>query len=129
MADYGQEYGLPTLSQAQANAIASDPDAPVWRSAAGVDWNLTDHNDGNWCISAVQDVYQILELNKAMFTENSGWNWDKSMRRCASIPHGLRLKWLVEEGWDAWNPEHEDALKKKLNDPDYRHLRTAPGRV
>ncbi len=105
------------------------PGRPLWKSSAGVEYSMEAGEGGQLIIHSTQDVYAILEHNKAMLTENNGYNWDKSMRRCASIPHGLRLKWLLDEGWDAWNPEHQDALTKKLNDPDYRHLRTAPGRV
>lgn len=103
---------------------------PLWRSDAGVTWSMEDVGDGeNYAIHSAQDVWAILEYNQAQFTHNDGWNNDRTMKRCASIPVGLRYKWLVEEGWDAWNPDHDDMLKRKLNDPDFRKLRTAGGRV
>lgn len=45
------------------------------------------------------------------------------------IPASVGLKWLVEEGIDMWNPNHMDALKRKLMDSDYRHLVPGMGRI
>jgi|GEM_PF-2406986 len=117
-------------SHAHADAVARDPDAPIWRSSAGVDWHIKDTADGI-VIQGVQDVWGILEANKAMFTENDGWSkGEKFMRRAATIPAQLRLKWLLEEGFDAWRPDiYWDAIRKKLNSIEYRHLRTADWRV
>lgn len=101
---------------------------PLTTSAAGTRYTVGVDGD-KVIVQASADVSAMLEMNKRMFSANEGWGWAKSMRRCASIPHILRLKWLVEEGWDAWKEEHEDALNKKLNDAEWRHLRTAPGRL
>lgn len=102
---------------------------PLFTSEAGTRYSIEGDGEGQLLIHAEADVYAMLEANKAMFNANDGWSWSRCMRRVASIPNVLRLKWLFEEGWDAWNPDHQDALDKKLNDPDYRHLRTAPGRI
>lgn len=130
MAEFVDGYTPRHLSAAQAQAVASNPDAPIYRSAAGVEWHMKDTPDG-LVIQGVQDVYSLLETNKAMFTENDGWSkGEKFMRRAASIPMHLRMKWLIEEGWDAWRGDlYWDKLKQKLNDPEYRHLRTADWRV
>jgi len=119
------------VSAEEALRRAANQDVPIWRSDAGVDWYVKDNNDGNLIIQGAQDVYDLLELNKAMFTENDGWSkGEKFMRRAASIPHSIRLKWLVEEGWDAWRADlYWDRLQRKLNDPDWRYLRTADWRV
>jgi hypothetical protein len=116
--------------------VNDDPKAPSlqwtadgFKTSVGTQYRFHDDGEGGLLLEGVQDVYSLLEYNKACFTENSGWTWDKSMRRCATIPHMLRMKWLLEEGWDAWKDEHADALKRKLNDPEYRYLRTAEWRV
>lgn len=101
---------------------------PLLRTDAGISYTL-ENRDGQLYVNAVGDVYAMLEANKAMFNENAGWSWSRCMRRAASVPSVLRLKWLWEEGWDAWKAEHQEMLDKKLNDPDWRHLRTAPGRI
>lgn len=111
-------------------AVCRDESLPIYRSAAGVDWHMKDTPEG-LVIQGVQDVYSLLEVNKAMFNHNDGWSkGEKFMRRAASIPHHLRYKWLLEEGFDAWRPDlYWDKIKQKLNDIDYRHLRTAGWRV
>jgi hypothetical protein len=115
---------------ANIDEVARNEDLPIFRSAAGVDWYMKDTPEGI-VIQGAQDVYSLLEANKAMFSENDGWSkGEKFMRRAASIPMHLRMKWLIEEGWDAWRPDlYWDQLKRKLNDIDYRRLRTADWRV
>lgn|GEM_PF-937839 len=89
-----------------------------------------DDGAGGLLIHSVQDVAPILERNKAMANHNDGYSPSRELRRVAFIPNIVRLKWLNEEGWDAWRPDlYGERLAAKLNDPDWRFLRTAPGRV
>ncbi len=76
-----------------------------------------------------QDVAPLLDRNRAMATHNDGYSESREMRRVASVPAIVRQKWLIEEGWDMMDPAHADKLARKLNDPDWSYLRTAPGRV
>lgn len=81
-------------------------------------------------IHSVQDVGPVLEWNKAAQNHNDGYTADRTMRRAAFIPNIIRNKWLQEEGWDAYRPDlYGDKLIQKLNDPEWRYLRTAPGRL
>jgi hypothetical protein len=48
--------------------------------------------------------------------------------KVASIPPALVEKWLKEEGFNIFTAS-EVEIARKLNDPDYRKLRTAHGRV
>ncbi len=102
---------------------------PLYTTASGarLSWR-PDANGGGAVISAT-DVAPVIERNKAMANHNDGWAPSRDLRRVASIPFALVHKWLVEEGWNALDPKHADRLRAKLNDPDWRHLRTAPGRV
>lgn len=83
--------------------------------------------------AATQDVAPMLERNKQMATHNDGYSDSRELRRVASIPYGIGLQWLNDEGW--WfmdadkDPEVAKKLAEKLNSSDYQHLRTAPGRV
>jgi hypothetical protein len=89
-----------------------------------------DDGAGGLLIHSVQDVAPILERNKAMANHNDGYSPSRELRRVAFIPNIIRLKWLNEEGWDAYRPDlFGEKLVAKLNDPEWRHLRTAPGRV
>lgn len=82
-------------------------------------------------IGSVQDVNPILEQAAASRNDPSqpwrregggemGW-W-----KVASIPLVLVEKWKREDGIDVFNKDHTDAVVKKLNDPDYAYLKTAP---
>jgi len=73
-----------------------------------------------------QDVEPILELNKEK--QKAGREYyarDKDLWRVASIPASVQLKWLVEKGVDLMNPDHWPEVKKLLNDPEWKYLKTA----
>lgn len=102
---------------------------PFYRSSYGIQHYRRANDDGTVSYAASQDVGDILDLNKALATENDGWNKARDMRRVASIPVMVMVKWKAELGVDVLNPDHKDAVVKLLNDPDYAYLRTAPGRI
>lgn len=100
----------------------------LFRSSMGIDhWLVEDENGSR--IASTQDTTAILDRNKAMATHNDGYSADRSMRRVASVPYVVALKWLNEEGWWMFDPANADKLARKLNDPDWRHLRTADGHL
>lgn len=81
-------------------------------------------------IESVQDVAPVLERNKALQNaDDRGWSPSRELRRAAAIPDIVILKWRSEEGIDVFDPNHWPAVKRKLNDPEWRYLRTAPGRL
>jgi len=45
------------------------------------------------------------------------------------IPASVGLKWLVEDGLDMWNPDHQDGIMRKLMDSDYRYLVPGQARI
>jgi hypothetical protein len=99
----------------------------LFTSSVGIRHFWRDDGDRTSVVS-LQDAEPILERNKAMAAHNDGYTPSRELRRVASIPLILVLKWLNEEGWYAFDPNARDRLKRKLNDPEYRWLRTAPGR-
>ena len=78
-----------------------------------------------------QDVTSLLDRNKALFNEPD--HRKHGMKECfmhaATIPPILIHKWLKEEGIDFFKKEHWPRVQKKLNDPEYRYLRTSTGRI
>jgi hypothetical protein len=79
-------------------------------------------------IETVQDVAPILEHNKALQNQDDrGWSPSRDLRRAATIPDIIVLKWRNEYGIDVFNRNHWPAVKRLLNDPEWRYLRTAPG--
>jgi hypothetical protein len=72
----------------------------------------------------IQDVEPILERNKALQTIPQKSDWG---RHVASIPCVIIEKWMNEEGVDLLRMSGEEFarfIRKKINDPDWRHLRT-----
>jgi len=99
-------------------------------SEMGVVHTWHDNGDGTYTILSEQPVLkQVLEENKAMYNDGDGYSPSREMRRAAHIPAILQLKWLQEEGWDAYDTRNWDKLKAKLNSNEFLHLRTAPGRL
>ncbi len=94
----------------------------------GVRKDYRHDGEGGVIVRTSQDVAPLLDRNKAMANHNDGYSESRELRRVASIPAMVRLKWL-EEGWDCLDPNCADKLMRKLNDPDYAYLRTAEGRL
>jgi hypothetical protein len=79
-------------------------------------------------IETVQDLAPILERNKELQkADDRGWSPSRDLRRAATIPDIMVLKWRNEYGIDVFNRDHWPAVKRLLNDPEWRYLRTAPG--
>lgn len=93
-------------------------------------WHEHDPVLGKTRIIYEQDVEPIIEANKtrqlnqgkAMDTGGDWWH-------AAHIPDAVWMKWRIEEGIDIFNRDHMPAVKRKLDDPDYRHLRTGVFRL
>jgi hypothetical protein len=99
------------------------------KSPTSVKRDFVSNNDGTYSIVASQDLTAIIDRCKAMATHNDGYTPSRDMRRVAFIPDIIAVKWLNEEGWWYLDPNAKEQLNRKLNDPDWQHLRTAPGRV
>ena len=78
----------------------------------------------------IQDVSPILENNKKLYKQtDGGYGPTREWRRVASIPNIVLEKWLKEDGIRYWDSEDTHKLAAKLDDPEWRFLRTAPGTV
>jgi hypothetical protein len=80
--------------------------------------------DGTLAVRHYQDVEDIIERNKRLRNAPQKSDWG---RHVATIPNNILLRWMLEEGVPVFGmPAHEwdKFLKKKLNDPDWRDLRT-----
>ena len=77
--------------------------------------------------SATQDVEPILERNQRLRGEPQRSDW---ARHVATIPNVILLKWLNEahaRGDTAlrmFTKEFDALVKRKLEDPDWKYLRT-----
>ncbi len=86
-----------------------------------------DESTGDFAIETVSDVGPILEANKRQWNDGDGYTPSREMRKIASIPLVILEKWKNELGIDWNNKNHAPAIRRLLNDPDWRYLRTAPG--
>ena len=85
------------------------------------------HTDDTVVHHAVQDIEPLLELNKKEYNKDyihGGIETKDGMRKVASIPLIIIEKWKSELGIDALNNDHWPRIKKLLNDPEYKYLRT-----
>lgn len=72
-----------------------------------------------------QDIEPLLNLNKKEFNGDAQFGSPgKDMRKVASIPLIIIEKWKRELGVDVMNKDHMPKVKKLLNDPEWRYLRT-----
>ena len=81
---------------------------------------------GKTVIYTEQDVTPILEMNKALQNDtdaskqgikNGWWHYGQ-------IPNIIIEKWKNDHGVDVFNKDHQKAVFKLLNDPQYRYLKT-----
>lgn len=83
---------------------------------------------GSYAIRYQSDVGPTLEENKAQYND-PGRSVEGLGRKVASIPNVVAMIWLVRYGIDAFKKEHRPAVRKLLNDPEWRFLRCSPGRL
>jgi len=92
----------------------------------GITTTFESDGDGKFRLTETQDVQAILDHNQRRATEaHGGWTESKDMRYVGSIPLSIIHKWKVEKGIDVFNKDHWPAVKRLLNDPDWRKLRGA----
>lgn len=87
-------------------------------------------SDGDLHVERTQDVEPILDHNK----EISGLQqpFAGAFRHVATIPLVILEKWMNEEGAPVMSMSKNEFarfVKKKLNDPDWRYLKTTDGTV
>lgn len=83
-----------------------------------------DPNGKDLTVEHVQDVEDIIERNKALQKETQRSDWG---RHIASIPNVILVRWMLEENVNVLGMSSDEwgrFVKRKLDDPDWRHLRT-----
>lgn len=68
------------------------------------------------------DNAPTLERNKRL-AATEGFGKSKDLWLAASIPVGVQYEWLVRHGVNLWDTNHRGAVKRLLNDSEYRYLR------
>jgi len=80
--------------------------------------------DGDRCIiRRSADIEPIIEANKRSANDGIVQNKGRDMRFAARIPPEVQLLWLQQYGVRAWDKNHKGAVRRLLNDPEWRYLR------
>ncbi len=82
-----------------------------------------DSNGDDLTVEHLQDVAPILDHNAALRAEPQKSDWG---RHIASIPNVILVRWMTEDGVNVLGMTGEEwgkYIKRKLDDPDWRHLR------
>ena len=90
-----------------------------------------DHATNKTIIHTVQNCSDIISRNRRLAAdeEHMREGIKDDMMHCASIPIVIQYKWLREYGVDIYNKDHWPAVKRLLNDPEWRYLKSIPGKI
>jgi len=84
---------------------------------------LFSEHSGEYAINhKSQDLTKLLDQNKRLQQEDHSIK--DEFRLSARIPVGIYYEWKNKFGVDLYNKNHKDAVRKLLNSPDYRYLKT-----
>ena len=84
-----------------------------------------DEQTGETHLQYVQDVEALIDRNKALHnTEHQKKGIKNSWMHAATIPDIVQLQWKKKYGVDIYNQDHWPKIKKLLNSPEYRYLKT-----
>lgn len=97
-------------------------------SSASLEAFHYDEDTQRFAVETRQDVEPILDANKRAQADGDGYTPSREMRHIARIPNVVIEKWINELGVNVFNKDHAPAVRRLLNDPDWRFLRTSPGR-
>lgn len=89
-----------------------------------------DTQDGNFSITHEQVVDDILERNKKLAndTDRTKHGIKEEWFHYATIPNIIQMKWSQEIGGDIMARENRKELFKRLNDPEFKYLKTTHAR-
>lgn len=88
--------------------------------------------NGEARVRATADVEIVLKRNRELYNQGDGYSESRELRRVATIPPSVAMKWLTEEGINVYDQHDKDnwaRVAAKLDDPENLYLRTAPGTV
>jgi mannosyltransferase OCH1-like enzyme len=84
---------------------------------------LFSEHSGEYAINhKSQDLTKLLDQNKRLQQEDH--HIKDELRLSARIPVTIYYEWKNKFGVDLYNKDHAQAVRKLLNSPDYRYLKT-----
>jgi hypothetical protein len=80
-------------------------------------------------IETIHNVQPIFDNNREqLLSGHDGYSPDRTMRKVASIPEGI-VAILFKMGINIMDDNDWPKVAALLDDPDWAHLRTAPGKI
>lgn len=89
-----------------------------------------DHDTKTTTIERVQDVQPFIDANKdqANNPDLMRKGIKQSWMKAATVPNVVIEQWL-KEGIDFYNADHWPAVRRKLNSPEWKYLKTINGTI
>ena len=78
-------------------------------------------------IEHIQDIKPLIDSNKKLQQEDHHIADD--FRLSARIPMTVYYEWKSKYGVDMFDPNHKEGVKKLINSPEYRYLKTTNRRI
>ena len=78
-------------------------------------------------IEHIQNIQPLIDSNKKLQQEDHHIKDD--FRLSARIPMTVYYEWKNKYGVDLFNPNHKEGVRKLINSPEYRYLKTTNRRI
>ena len=73
-------------------------------------------------IEHIENIQPLIDSNKKLQQEDH--HIKDEFRLSARIPMTVYYEWKNKYGVDLFNPDHKEGVRKLINSPDYRYLKT-----
>ena len=81
-------------------------------------------------IERVQDITPIIEMNKALHnTDYQKKGIKEEWLHAAMIPVIVQERWIRKFGIDVYDPDHWPGVRRLLNDPEFKYLKTGTCKI
>lgn len=89
-----------------------------------------DESDDRFAVERRMDATPVLDANARRRNDGTnGYGKSRELRHLATVPIVVQYEWIRRYGADPLARGQEDLLRRVLNDPDWRWLRTSEGRA
>ena len=78
-------------------------------------------------IEHIENIQPLIDSNKKLQQEDH--HIKDEFRLSARIPMTVYYEWKNKYGVDLFNPDHKEGVRKLINSPDYRYLKTTNRRI
>ena len=82
---------------------------------------------GEFAIEHIEDIQPLIDSNKKLQQEDH--HRADEFRLSARIPMTVVYEWKRTYGVDLFNKNHKEGVRKLLNSPEYRYLKTTNRRI